>query len=509
MTSKHKTLTVEEKIKVIEEHEKNKRPAKELTVLFKVGKTQIYDILKNKIKIKDEWVKGTAGHVKRITKSTDYDEINRAMFEWFVSARAKGIPISGPLIQTEALETARKLGKHNFKASNGWLESFKHRHNIVFNAVCGEANDVDMQTVADWKGKIEDLVAGYEPRNVYNGDETGLFFRVLPSKTLTVRGDKCTGGKLSKERLTLFICANMAGEIEKPIVIGKSACPRPFRHLDRNSLPVNWRSNKKAWMTSAIMEEWILSFNGRMKSQGRKVILFLDNATCHPRIDLSNVKLAYFPPNTTSITQPIDQGIIYTLKSFYRKFVLQSLVAKINTCTNVSQLVKQINVLDAVNWIHQAKKKILPETVKKCFLKAGFPAHASADTQDVTVENLQAISDLCKQGNLPDNAEDVVNFDNELATTEDIQSAADIAAENSRCEVMEEMDDDDEGNERELKIRTFGEALSVVSDLQEFAASKNVPELLELMQDAKEIIQRSLVKKSRQCTLKDMWGQRN
>ena len=61
---------------------------------------------KNKIKIKDEWVKGTAGHVKRVTKSTDYDEINRAMFGWFVSARTKGFPISGPLIQTDALETA-------------------------------------------------------------------------------------------------------------------------------------------------------------------------------------------------------------------------------------------------------------------------------------------------------------------------------------------------------------------------------------------------------------------
>ena len=44
MTSKHMTLTLEEKIKVTEEHEKNKRPANELTVLFKVGKTQIYDI---------------------------------------------------------------------------------------------------------------------------------------------------------------------------------------------------------------------------------------------------------------------------------------------------------------------------------------------------------------------------------------------------------------------------------------------------------------------------------
>ena len=69
---------------------------------------------------------------------------------------------------------------------------------------------------------------------------------------------------------------------------------------------------------------------------------------------------------------------------------------------------------------------------------------------------------------------------------------------------MKEMDDNDEGNKRELKIRTLGEALSVVSDLQEFAASKNIPELLELMQDAKEIMQHSLVKKSRQCTLKDM-----
>ena len=72
----------------MEKTKKNKHPAKELTVLFKVGKTQIYGILKNKIKIKDEWAKGTAGHVKRITKSTDYDEINRAMFQWFVSARA-------------------------------------------------------------------------------------------------------------------------------------------------------------------------------------------------------------------------------------------------------------------------------------------------------------------------------------------------------------------------------------------------------------------------------------
>jgi hypothetical protein len=92
-----------------------------------VGKTQIYDILKNKIKIKDEWLVHT---------------LKEFLFldHWY------------------RLKLSKKIGKHNFKASNGWLESFTSP-NIVFNAVCGEANDVDMQTVADWKGKTEDLVA--------------------------------------------------------------------------------------------------------------------------------------------------------------------------------------------------------------------------------------------------------------------------------------------------------------------------------------------------------------
>jgi hypothetical protein len=175
----------------------------------------------------------------------------------------------------------------------------------------------------------------------------------------------------------------------------------------------------------------------------------------------------------------------------------------ISTCSSVSELIKQVNVLDAVNWICQAKKKILPETVKKCSVKAGFPAQASPDTQDIAVQNLKEIVDLCMQGKMSFEAEDVVNFDDGLATTEGIQSVADIASKNT-----EELDDG-KCEEMELNIRTFGEALSAVCGLQECAAPQNVPELMELFQDAKDIIQRSLVKKSRQCTIKEMWGQRN
>jgi hypothetical protein len=75
--------------------------------------------------------------------------------------------------------------------------------------------------------------------------------RALPSKSLAVKGEKFTGGKMSKQRLTVLFCGNMAGEMENPLVIGKTAKPRCFKNLKNNNLSVIWRSNKKACMTAA------------------------------------------------------------------------------------------------------------------------------------------------------------------------------------------------------------------------------------------------------------------
>src|SRR5215469_16579214 len=72
-----------------------------------------------------------------------------------------------------------------------------------------------------------------------------------------LKGEKCSGGKVCKERLTVFLCGFMSGETEKTLVIGKAAKPRCFRNLDLRKLPVEWRANKKAWVTSHIMEEWL------------------------------------------------------------------------------------------------------------------------------------------------------------------------------------------------------------------------------------------------------------
>jgi hypothetical protein len=57
-------------------------------------------------------------------------------------------------------------------------------------------------------------------------------------------------------------------------------------------------------------------------------------------------------------------------------------------------LARSVSVLDAVNWIRLAVKKIKAETVKKCFAKAGFGESDVADNLEEASENIAAISNL-------------------------------------------------------------------------------------------------------------------
>ncbi len=75
--------------------------------------------------------------------------------------------------------------------------------------------------VKEWKERLPSLLEGYAPEDILNLDETGLFFRQLPDKSLTVKAKDCAGGKKPKNRLTLVLIASAAGKMEKMTVIGK------------------------------------------------------------------------------------------------------------------------------------------------------------------------------------------------------------------------------------------------------------------------------------------------
>lgn len=339
-------MTIAQKMEAISAFEEKRLTVKELQSKYRCGKTQIYDLIKNKEQLKKNWLHSAmSDKCVRLNRSTDFDQVNTLVYQWLTTVRSKNLPVSGPMIQASAVKIAEALGLHEFKASNGWLDRFRQRHAVMYRQISGESNDVDPAIVNNWPSKLIEIIEGYSARDIANADETALFFRAIPNKTMALKGDRCVGGKQSKERLTILECAFADGHFEKPLVIGKSRKPRCFKSVKIDELPVTWRANKKAWMTAAIMEEWLLEFNKRMHKQKRNILLFLDNASSHPHLELSNITLAFFPPNTTSILQPMDQGVIRCIKVHYRKQLLRELLANMDTAPNVSALSSKVTLL--------------------------------------------------------------------------------------------------------------------------------------------------------------------
>ena len=316
MSRKRQSLTFELKKSICEQIERNCKTQAELARDYGLSRTTINTIWSQCEKYKTNSCNDKA---KRMRKG-NYEDIEEALMTWLVQARSLGAPVTGPLLKEKASQFAEQLGQSEFKCSDGWLDRFKARNNVTFRIVSGEANDAPQATIEDWQKKLPVILADYDPCDIFNADETALFFQMLPNKTFTFKGDPCHGGKNSKQRLTLMIGANMDGSEKLPILaIGKSAKPRCF--LNVKKLPVTYRNNKKAWMTSSLFREWIEDLDNHFGKKKRRIPLIIDNCSSHdPTLSTSlkniPVDLKILPSNCTSHLQPCDPGIIKNLKVF-------------------------------------------------------------------------------------------------------------------------------------------------------------------------------------------------
>ena len=166
-------------------------------------------------------------------------------------------------------------------------------------------------------------------------------------------------------------------KIDQPIVIWKSKKPRCFKRLSDKSraADVNYFDVPKSWMTSDVMQAVLTRFNRKLFFEQRKVVLILDNATCHPIpiIDsFSQIKIIFLAKNTTSRLQPLDAGIIQNFKVKYRRRLVKYVLAGINEYSSATQIIKDVNILMAIWWAQEAWYEVTGMTIKNCFDKCGI-----------------------------------------------------------------------------------------------------------------------------------------
>ena len=241
-----------------------------------------------------------------------YLTIQLKTLQFFKEAREKKFPVSGQFLRTAATTFAADDGDTVFCGSRGWLRKLQDRNKISFELQHGEAASVNVESLNQW--------------------------------------------------------------YSTPLIIGKSKQPCGFtkhnvRAYDTTAVGFSYANNSSAWMTTVIFEKWLDELNDAMMIQDRTILLILDNCSSHNVMSRFNVNLLFFPPNVTSVAQPLDAGIIKSFKDGFRKQMFEGLRGKIKTIEDANEYVKLLTVYEASLWSVAAYTDMKKSVLVNCFAK--------------------------------------------------------------------------------------------------------------------------------------------
>ena len=269
--------------------------------------------------------------------------------------------------------------------------------------------------------------------------------------------------------------------------------------------------------------------------ESRSIILFMDNAGCHPEdmtSKYSNIKVIFLPPNTASVLQPLDLGIKH-FKVYYRKLLLHHILTKIEECDSANEVVKSVTILNAIRWVSAAWGKVTPDTIKKCFRKAGIlnkdiqvvSRDCERDSEEdpfmdlnVTsnMEDLESLMSQVATGDSSWSVQEFINVDSELPVCQDIyddkwdQEFLNHITQESSTEETEVIESEDREDEDPVpahapQLKSFKEAIRYL-EVSYFLDSKGhadiANETCKLM-DSVAVLHHSSLLSARQSTLKD------
>ena len=280
-------------------------------------------------------------------------EIEHALVEWINDYRRDGVPISSLMLKMRARELAKEYGvaADAFAASYAWQTRFLKDHRLSFRAKThqGQISPPDAIKRADaFAMEVRQKALTEGITELFNADQTGVFFEMLPRTTVSQVGAShvwIKSGKKEKERMTKMVLGDSAGN-KYPLFIVMKAIPsrtatKQIENMQtrhgfgerlwekvrplQNKWNVQIYGNKHAWWNGDLTVEFLRFHFGDRSIFSPPIMLLLDDFSGHwvPKVveyaASLHIVLMKVPPGLTWLCQPADAVWIKPLKDRLRR----------------------------------------------------------------------------------------------------------------------------------------------------------------------------------------------
>jgi hypothetical protein len=308
-----------------------------------------------------------------------WKQIRKETYAQFLEWRENFITVRGRDICDHAITVAGRIGLNgfkvwlcgmkfpnfNFQASSHWLHSFKKEHKIVSRKVTKfiDRRSVEGQhdtdkSAAKFRKRALRLIKEVDPNMVLNTDQMGMNLEFASKRTLSVKGEKDTYGRVqrinpTKHSFTVQMMISLSGGLAPRLLVcfyEPNGAPQKF---DRELEP--FFNLYCVWSRSGLMNkdleyDYLEYFTGTI-DEG---CIFIHDAWNGYNVSLSDSEITAkfehvleLPPKTTAITQPLDVGV-----HIYFKQMVKHIHNEVRLKHDDFVIMKRVNLAKVISLVY-------------------------------------------------------------------------------------------------------------------------------------------------------------